>query len=1262
MTTYYDFTTRSTTVTATGVCWSPDLDLFVIVGSGTDDIATSPDGITWTGQGQYWSIPGGQGTAVVWSSSLALFVAVGTTYDGSESIYTSPDGATWTPRGNPWTPSTFVANDQCVAWDETAALFVAGANIEDGGPGAIATSPDGVTWTLQTTPFDDGLVQGVCYADGLSLWVAVGNNAAGTASLMTSPDAITWTTQTTPWDPGGAGNAVAWIPELSLLVAVAGGTAGPPFQFLITSSDGITWAYQTTPLDGTSYGYGTAIVDIGGEIMVAGGSNSSDASVILSTDATTWDANPSGEFFSSLAYSALRGVVVGVGDIVASGVPTTPPLPPATWAGQTTPFGDGGVVNGLCYSSEFTLFIAVGLSEDESVGIASSPNGVTWTPHENPWVEGGGNAVCFAPGLGIFVAVGYVASSGDPTIYTSPDGATWTEQGNPWNTGGSGEAVGLCVAWSEELGQFVAGGASSSGSHQNLFTSTDGMTWTHRSSVFDVSSRSISSVAWSPEQSLWLAVAWDASLDGGASAKSTDGVTWTSVTYVFDTNQTCYWSQLLGLWLVGGKSGDNFILATGVTPSSSEWLTPQNTPFDGTGTDAVPYAFCDVSNRVIAAVNGGADAIMESRDGVYWTADSSVLGGGFAACFAPTSPLFLCLVGGASSSPAIVSSRFYVPAYSNGDPIVPADWRFVVTTLAGETLTFLDRIAENRTITYTLNASATATLDVPSDNPEIYKQIDDEPFVTQGDKLLYGFRREAIITTETPYPWVCRFAGVLSQLNDEITSNTDVPTTHISAFDPLGFLATVPVFNIAQPGDPSTQGQLPGSNGVSYSTLTADQVLIDLLSNMVVGVDNILEAWGADSTTCGPNAFDDLTTPGEGSWASKFAYTNWGQSNPANLIGDPYSSFYTGTIQTANVPININFAQGSSIADAINQLTEAGYIDVIFEPIYDPVNQPGILCQLSIYAWTGTTEPGYPNGYTGAGQYQYNSQFAWDMPGKSLLGVNRMKDGTQLATIGIGYTGSGGAPVAGITGSSATALSCAALNKFGPYFLQTFYTTALATQTVVGLLTIAQIRLQSRGLDTTTIDPAQEFAPRPFRDYYLGDRVPVYASQLFREPISPEMLGALVQATNPGPDVPYTVFVGFNDTFVYDAVTYTVPAGTYTTLAELIAAVQDASTGFSDVATVGYVYSYDAETMIGYDYLTIQSTVWGSNGNTVENGPTNILADLGFTSGQALSGEDWNNFYRVYTIPITIPDDGVETVATLLMTGPADGGVQPVGG
>lgn len=116
--------------------------LFVIVTSGTstNNIATSPDGITWTARSV-----GTVGHRAV--TYYGVFVAVPNATTAT-AFYTSPDGITWTSRtitnGSPTTSSIlqyvvgcasgFIAVSPVGSWAAATTLFV-------------QTSADGITWT-----------------------------------------------------------------------------------------------------------------------------------------------------------------------------------------------------------------------------------------------------------------------------------------------------------------------------------------------------------------------------------------------------------------------------------------------------------------------------------------------------------------------------------------------------------------------------------------------------------------------------------------------------------------------------------------------------------------------------------------------------------------------------------------------------------------------------------------------------------------------------------------------------------------------------------------------------------------------------------------------------------------------------------------------------------------------------------------------------------------------------------------------------------
>jgi len=216
-----------------------------------------------------------------------------------------------------------------------------------GAGGVIFTSPDGVTWTNQTSPIATDLYAVAGYAanqNNLSnpglRWVAVG---AGGASVY-STDGLVWNVGnaansydavTNPANPGNqALRSVTYVAIAGRYYAV--GDAGT----IISSPDGITWTMHNSPavttnkLNGITYGGLFVAVGDGGTIMI-------------SADGNTWSLKtPSSPITSNLRkvaffYSIYGSIYVAVGD---AGTIVTSVDGGFTWITQTPPAGSTDLI------------------------------------------------------------------------------------------------------------------------------------------------------------------------------------------------------------------------------------------------------------------------------------------------------------------------------------------------------------------------------------------------------------------------------------------------------------------------------------------------------------------------------------------------------------------------------------------------------------------------------------------------------------------------------------------------------------------------------------------------------------------------------------------------------------------------------------------------------------------------------------------------------------------------------------------------------
>jgi len=126
--------------------------------------------------------------------------------------------------------------------------------------------------------------------------------------------------------------------------------------------------------------------------------------------------------------------------------------------------------------------------------------------------------------------------------------------------------------------------------------------------------------------------------------------------------------------------------------------------------------------------------------------------------------------------------------------------------------------------------------------------------------------------------------------------------------------------------------------------------------------------------------------------------------------------------------------------------------------------------------------------------FNYNAIFAWDMPGRSVTGIDDLFDGLGRANVVQFYRGQGGSAVTQQT-------DAASIATYGEYWAQQFFPAQETPTAAVIAIAEQQLELRKTVKQTLTINPAPTRAPDPFVDYGLGDRVPVYASNRLRQTV-----------------------------------------------------------------------------------------------------------------------------------------------------------------
>jgi len=830
--------------------------IWVAVGSATNTISYSYDGVTWNGLGA--GTFNAQGRGVAWNGSL--WVAVGS---AGNTIAYSSTGTSWNGAG-----LVFSSVGYGIAWN--GSIWVAVGQ----GASAIYTSANGASWTASsnqsaatfTTSANGGVWNG-------SIWVVGGS---GTNTIATSVDGSVWISRgivagsTTVW-------CVAW--SGTYFIAACAGTSP-----VITSPDGITWTGRTAT--GLTVGYFITVQNSG--IWVLSGQGSS--TIFTCTDGTgvTWTARTANTIFTtcySVCYNGNFNYWIGVGTGTYSIAYSSTNA--QTWTGASTLNSIIGVGYGV--TCDGGTWIAVGSYQSQgNFTMATSTNGSSWTGFTAAWnarsvmqqlrsinyinskyiVTGQGGAVYYSSSL---TSNAWVSGAANPLF-----GPSTTVYNIAWNGNYShylafssltaGVTVGLSpdlYSWASVAQiMFATAGysitwngsyflATGQGTYNTLARSTDGYGW-RGLGVYCFPTVAYSA-AWNSQNSVWAVVG-----QGGVASiwTSSDGynfyprtsmiyaTTFNSVRYQYTANmftavgnggmivraygaattwqptmQTAAWTNYNlaygnGSWVASGASG--FIVSSNVyegyndgAPALTDWV-PRSiyTVFT---TQVNGFAWNNTWNYWLA-FGSGTYSVAISMDGINWTGTAAIVSymtsGGYAGIW--HSGLRMWIVGGTGTSPFVTSFDGYTWTIRS-----PGNLTAIYTVATDGYMILMGGTYSTTTCIASSWDGVTWTNRVASSLTTPYQIIWDQAVLTSGQFIAVGLG--------TTYPINVSSNGITWAINTSIT--TGAMATAYGIVWASGFSAFVMV------GSPGTTTIAVSTNLSSWSNYSSSGYIVNALFN-----------------------------------------------------------------------------------------------------------------------------------------------------------------------------------------------------------------------------------------------------------------------------------------------------------------------------------------------------------------------------------------------------------------------------------------------
>ena len=268
---------------------------------------------------------------------------------------------------------------------------------------AIATSPDGLTWTTRTTPTETKAGIYVTWIDALGMFIA----AAGTTTvdIIISTDGVNWTQVLTI--ASISIGSITWSDDAQKVIIT--GSATNPVNNIHISEDGLSW---------TAVGTTSGIAGISTYIPQVGKFFLENSLGSYSTDGVTWvsPTKPAGSVKRYLYVDELNALFAIIGNTLVRSVDGGLTF--------TTVLSATGTMSemSLAWSKELGVFV-VGGSSSSTERVYTSTDGTSWSLQTTPNKQF--QQVHWIKDLGMFVAFTGNSLSSISSIVYSLNGITW---------------------------------------------------------------------------------------------------------------------------------------------------------------------------------------------------------------------------------------------------------------------------------------------------------------------------------------------------------------------------------------------------------------------------------------------------------------------------------------------------------------------------------------------------------------------------------------------------------------------------------------------------------------------------------------------------------------------------------------------------------------------------------------------------------------------------------------------------------------------